>query len=102
MAWQVYFLFCNLDLTVVLALGMVSAAAHDILATAVWMHEEAVLASSQSSADFLRCAPAASINRYGNIVFGMFFTSAQCSFDSILGRGEQRHACFCRLVFTSS
>jgi hypothetical protein len=62
MAWQVCFQFGNLDSMVVLALGIISAAAHDILATAVWMHEEAVLASSQSSADFLRCAPAASLN----------------------------------------
>jgi len=86
MAWQVYLQFGDLDLAVVLVLGMVSAAAQEILATAVWMHEEAVLASSQGNADFLRCAPAASLNRYGNIIFGS--SSPLCNYCSIISLAE--------------
>jgi hypothetical protein len=65
---------------------MVSAAAQETLATVLWMHEEAVLASSQSKADFLRCAPAASLNRYGNILFGS--SSPLCNDCSIISLAE--------------
>jgi len=68
MAWQVHYQFGDLDSVVVPVLAMVSAAAQEILATAVWIHEEAALASSQSNADFLCCGPAASHIRYGNIL----------------------------------
>jgi len=86
MAWQVYFQFGDLDSVVVLALGMVSAAAQVTLATVLWMHEEAVLASSQSNTDFLRCAPAASLNRYGKILFGS--SSPLCNDCSIISLAE--------------
>ena len=69
MAWQVHYQFGDLNSVVVIVLAMVSAAAQESLATAVWMHEEAALVSSQSNADFLRCGPGASHIRYGNILF---------------------------------